>query len=103
MQAKNYAAQIIDQIDRNGFYTSLSGCTNAPQDKIKSFLADAKGLISRGLSFLLPDGGVVLDFSGKQLIKGEPDASSFPSGGLRPISCYHWCNRIWNHTSAFQG
>ncbi len=30
-----------------------------------------------------PDGGIVLDFSGKQLIKGEPDASSFPSGGLR--------------------
>ena len=61
MQAKNYAAQVVDQIDGNGFYTSLSGCTNAPQDKIKSFLVDAKGLISRGLSFLLPDGGVVLD------------------------------------------
>ncbi len=30
-----------------------------------------------------PDGGVVMDFSGKELIKGEPDASSFPSGGLR--------------------
>ena len=30
-----------------------------------------------------PDGGVILDFSGKELIKGEPDASSFPSGGLR--------------------
>jgi glutamine synthetase len=36
-------------------------------------------------SFIQPDGegGVVLNFSGKELIKGEPDASSFPSGGLR--------------------
>ncbi len=30
-----------------------------------------------------PDGGVILEFSGKELIQGEPDASSFPSGGLR--------------------
>ena len=30
-----------------------------------------------------PDGRVILEFSGKELIKGEPDASSFPSGGLR--------------------
>jgi len=29
------------------------------------------------------DGGAILEFSGKELIKGEPDASSFPSGGLR--------------------
>ncbi|MBU1894871.1 MAG: glutamine synthetase III, partial [Candidatus Omnitrophica bacterium] len=36
-------------------------------------------------SFIVPDqeGGVVLKFSGEELIKGEPDASSFPSGGLR--------------------
>ena len=36
-------------------------------------------------SFIQPaDGGsVIMNFSGKQLIKGEPDASSFPSGGLR--------------------
>ena len=36
-------------------------------------------------SFLSPDSGAraVLEFSGKELIKGEPDASSFPSGGLR--------------------
>ncbi|MEA3489884.1 MAG: glutamine synthetase III [Candidatus Omnitrophota bacterium] len=36
-------------------------------------------------SFITPDeeGGVILKFSGKELIKGEPDASSFPSGGLR--------------------
>ncbi len=30
-----------------------------------------------------PDGGVIMVFSGKELIKGEPDASSFPNGGLR--------------------
>ena len=30
-----------------------------------------------------PDGGVIMEFSGKELIKGEPDASSFPSGGIR--------------------
>jgi len=36
-------------------------------------------------SFISPtlNGGVVMEFSGKQLIQGEPDASSFPSGGLR--------------------
>ncbi|MBU4407322.1 MAG: glutamine synthetase III [Proteobacteria bacterium] len=36
-------------------------------------------------SFISPtdDGGVIMEFSGKQLIQGEPDASSFPSGGLR--------------------
>ena len=30
-----------------------------------------------------PSGGVIMEFSGKELVKGEPDASSFPSGGLR--------------------
>ena len=30
-----------------------------------------------------PDGRILMEFSGKELIKGEPDASSFPSGGLR--------------------
>ena len=36
-------------------------------------------------SFISPteDGGILMEFSGKELIKGEPDASSFPSGGLR--------------------
>ena len=36
-------------------------------------------------AFISPtdDGGVILEFSGKELIKGEPDGSSFPSGGLR--------------------
>ncbi len=35
--------------------------------------------------FIAPtdDGGIIMEFSGKELIKGEPDASSFPSGGLR--------------------
>lgn len=36
-------------------------------------------------AFITPteDGNVILEFSGKELVKGEPDASSFPSGGLR--------------------
>ncbi|MBK6088387.1 MULTISPECIES: glutamine synthetase III family protein [Ruminococcus] len=35
-------------------------------------------------SFICPDGDqVIMEFSGKELIKGEPDASSFPSGGIR--------------------
>ena len=36
-------------------------------------------------SFISPDGksAVIMEFSGKELVKGEPDASSFPSGGLR--------------------
>ncbi|MEG0876277.1 MAG: glutamine synthetase III [Oscillospiraceae bacterium] len=36
-------------------------------------------------SFLSPSGGggIIMEFSGKELIRGEPDASSFPSGGLR--------------------
>lgn len=36
-------------------------------------------------SFISPtkDGGVIMEFSGKELVKGEPDASSFPSGGIR--------------------
>jgi len=39
-------------------------------------------------SFISPDGqgGVTMEFSGKELIQGEPDASSFPSGGLRATS-----------------
>ena len=36
-------------------------------------------------SFIVPDneGGVIMDFSGETLVRGEPDASSFPSGGIR--------------------
>ena len=36
-------------------------------------------------SFISPngDGQVIMEFSGKELVKGEPDASSFPSGGIR--------------------
>ena len=39
-------------------------------------------------SFLSPtdDGGALAEFSGKELIQGEPDASSFPSGGIRQTS-----------------
>ncbi len=45
--------------------------TGATAEKHDSFIAPISG------------GGVIMEFSGKQLIQGEPDASSFPSGGLR--------------------
>ena len=45
--------------------------TGVTAEKHDSFIAPA------------PDGGVIMEFSGKELIKGEPDASSCPSGGLR--------------------
>ena len=47
-----------------------------------------------------PDGGVIMEFSGKELIKGEPDASSFPSGGLRAHSAsvrQHGCGARRHH------
>ena len=50
------------------WFQPLTGVTAEKHD---SFIAPA------------PDGGVLMDFSGKELIQGEPDASSFPSGGLR--------------------
>ena len=50
------------------WFQSLTGITAEKHD---SFISPA------------PDGGVIMEFSGKELIKGEPDASSFPSGGLR--------------------
>ncbi|MDR1321920.1 MAG: glutamine synthetase III [Gracilibacteraceae bacterium] len=45
--------------------------TGITAEKHDSFIAPA------------PDGKIIMEFSGKELIKGEPDASSFPSGGLR--------------------
>ena len=45
--------------------------TNVPAEKHDSFISPTG------------DGQVIMDFSGKELVKGEPDASSFPSGGLR--------------------
>ena len=45
--------------------------TGVTAEKHEAFLAPSK------------DGGALAEFSGKELIKGEPDASSFPSGGLR--------------------
>ncbi|BAK45113.1 glutamine synthetase III [Eggerthella sp. YY7918] len=50
------------------WFQPLTGITAEKHD---SFIAPA------------PDGGVIMEFSGKELVKGEPDASSFPSGGLR--------------------
>ena len=45
-----------------------------------------------------PDGTAILEFSGKELIKGEPDASSFPSGGLR-ATCEARGYTAWDPTS----
>ncbi|MDD6045201.1 MAG: glutamine synthetase III [Clostridia bacterium] len=50
------------------WFQPLTGVT---AEKHESFISPA------------PDGRVIMEFSGKELIKGEPDASSFPSGGLR--------------------
>lgn len=50
------------------WFQPLTGVTAEKHD---SFIAPA------------PDGGALMEFSGKELIQGEPDASSFPSGGLR--------------------
>ena len=50
------------------WFQPLTGITAEKHD---SFIAPA------------PDGGIIMEFSGKELIKGEPDASSFPSGGIR--------------------
>lgn len=51
-------------------------------------------------SFISPtgDGKVILSFSGKELMKGEPDASSFPSGGLRETSAARGYT-AWDTTS----
>ena len=50
-------------------------------------------------SFISPDGdGVIMEFKGKELIKGEPDASSFPSGGLR-ATCEARGYTAWDPTS----
>ena len=68
------AAAMKDWATRNGathsthWFQPLTGITAEKHD---SFISPA------------PDGGVILEFSGKELIRGEPDASSFPSGGLR--------------------
>lgn len=51
-------------------------------------------------SFISPtdNGMIIMDFSGKALVKGEPDASSFPSGGLRQ-TCSARGYTIWDPTS----
>lgn len=51
-------------------------------------------------SFISPtkDGRVIMEFSGKELVKGEPDASSFPSGGLR-ATCEARGYTAWDPTS----
>lgn len=72
--ANSVAAAMKDWAVANGathythWFQPLTGITAEKHD---SFISPA------------PDGGVIMDFSGKELIKGEPDASSFPSGGIR--------------------
>ena len=44
------------------------------------------------------DGTAIMEFSGKELVRGEPDASSFPSGGLR-ATCEARCYTAWDPTS----
>ena len=72
--ANAVAAAMRDWAVENGathfthWFQPLTGITAEKHD---SFISPA------------PDGGVIMEFSGKELIKGEPDASSFPSGGIR--------------------
>ena len=72
--ANNVASAMKDWAVENGathfthWFQPLTGITAEKHD---SFISPS------------PDGGVIMEFSGKELIKGEPDASSFPSGGLR--------------------
>ncbi len=72
--ANAVAAAMRDWAVKNGathfthWFQPLTGITAEKHD---SFISPA------------PDGRVIMEFSGKELIKGEPDASSFPSGGLR--------------------
>ncbi len=72
--AEQVAAEMRDWAIENGathfthWFQPLTGVTAEKHD---SFITPG------------PDGGVIMEFSGKELIKGEPDASSFPSGGLR--------------------
>ena len=51
-------------------------------------------------SFISPtsDGHIIMEFSGKELVKGEPDASSFPSGGIR-ATCEARGYTAWDPTS----
>ena len=50
------------------WFQPMTGTTSEKHD---SFISPVKG------------GAVIMEFSGKELVRGEPDASSFPSGGLR--------------------
>ena len=72
--ANAVAAAMKDWAVENGathFTPWFQPMTGITAEKHDSFISPA------------PDGGVIMEFSGKELIKGEPDASSFPSGGLR--------------------
>ena len=87
--ANAVAAAMKDWAVENGathfthWFQPLTGITAEKHD---SFISPA------------PDGRVIMEFSGKELIKGEPDASSFPSGGLRATFEARGCT-AWDPTS----
>ena len=60
--------------------------TGATAEKHDSFISPTK------------DGHIIMEFSGKELVKGEPDASSFPSGGIR-ATCEARGYTAWDPTS----
>jgi len=55
----------------NPFYPLVPALTGVTAEKHDSFISP------------VGDGNVIMEFSGKELVRGEPDASSFPSGGIR--------------------
>ena len=71
--ANSVAVAMKEWATENGatHYTHFQPMTNVTAEKHDSFISPTG------------DGQVIMDFSGKELVKGEPDASSFPSGGLR--------------------
>ena len=65
------------------WFQPMTGTTSEKHD---SFISPVKG------------GAVIMEFSGKELVRGEPDASSFPSGGLR-ATCEARGYTVWDPTS----
>lgn len=65
------------------WFQPMTGITSEKHD---SFISPTKG------------GSVIMEFSGKELVRGEPDASSFPSGGLR-ATCEARGYTVWDPTS----
>ena len=86
--------ELLAQFDEDEFSKAVELLKNAP--KIASSGCGHSGIMCRHFAHLMccidrparfispAEGGrAIMEFSGKELIRGEPDASSFPSGGLR--------------------